>query len=410
MGDEEDDELPLTDSTVDLLNSRIDALVAVFRDDKAYGTVKSAFEGWQEEDQWTDELDHAATTSRQIWACLIGVPDAFGSHTNAYIAGQQSGQMDRETAIQVLKFLFECCYTDKRSRDEIVAEMRSQQEYEHENEKNRKEMAKDKAAKEPPLYAAGDIFHIWEAYLSSSGEGPHFIVPSGSDTATTSSLTEKADITPEDPPDSEPEPDPAPATDVSKLWSFDCLYDCAVVTQPPLIRRICELGICIVDKEQNLADTLKTAVRLITTTARKAADNALRRIVIALHVADAHWVLGVLDIQPDSDSWSGELRFFDTTNMFIMVPSSDHLDAKDLGLSKLSVAHQRGVTQQHDMCSSGPIIAANGLDYLKFGKGMKKPALDRMYDYGARQLREEFLNTYNVGPSAGFGAQFPRQL
>ena len=370
--------LDIRDETRALLTARVDILFAIYSDDEEYATIKSALKDWKVEDGWTEALDDAAAKSRKIWACLIGLPEAFGSQSNAYIVGQQSGMIDHQTAVDYVRTLFYSCYTEDKSRDEILQAMIDHQNYVRSELELQKKMARDEAATEPGFYAAGDIMHIWEKYLST-GSQPFFIVPSGSGTTSVSSLTEAEAV----------------QTETPNSWTYTCLHDCAVVANPPLLRLICQLGICVIGEEQELISTLKTAVSLITKIGEAPTDeNALRRLLVAFHVGDAHWVLGTLDISSCSDGWSGELRFLDPLNGFIKVPPK--LDPIALGLSKLNVVHQRGATQQHDMCSSGPIVAANGLDYLKLGKGIKKPALDRIYDYGARPLRDRFLNECNV--------------
>ena len=336
-----------------LVKSRSFQLLNVVQDDEKYGTLKSALEPWSKTQGWTDNLEDAVASSSDIEAVLTDMKEGFANDAE---------KEKKDFAVQYLKFL-----------QKIMVEY------------PRYEVVQELSSFEPPLYETADVLKVWEAHLLtalSTSKDPLFIISSadGTGTATTDTLT-KADRT---------------------------MHECAVVAHPPSLRRISGLAICVVNDvkdDKKLSSTLATAVRLLTTShvALDADDtSSLKRIICAYNIQGGHFVLGVLDVSRADDGTNvGVMRFFDPTNMFVSVPAkpNSRLNAELLGLSSLNVLTQPGVMQQHDLCSSGPIVAENGLDYLKLGKGMRKPALSSIYPANAYDLRAEQLKRYGVTPA-----------
>ena len=329
-----------------LLKSRHARLLNVIEEDEDYNTLKAALEPWSDEQGWTSKLSEAALISSEIEAVLEGLAQAFDANTDDKV---------KEYAVFCLSYLKTLMGFPRLL---VVQELSSM---------------------EPPLYETVDVLKIWEAYLSTARS------------ASTEYIVSSADGT--------------GSTRVKSLTKSDgTMYECAVVGHPPSLRLISGLAICVVndsEDDQKLGSTLATAVRLVT--APKIPPDAdstrlLKRIVCAYNIRGGHFVLGVLDV--DSTN-AGVMRFFDPTNMFVNVPAkpNNRLNAKLLGLASLDVSTQPGVMQQHDLSSSGPIVAENGLDYLKLGKGMRKPALSSICPVNARDMRTVHRKRYGVLPA-----------
>jgi preprotein translocase subunit SecA/chromosome segregation ATPase len=256
---------------------------------------------------------------------------------------------------------------------------------------------------EPGLYSAAHILRLWESIIHSTPsltahEGAKFVVQGSRGPATVASLTDAH----------------------GKL-----LHQCAVWTNAPDLRLVSRLGLCVIEGDEALESTLAAAVKLMiddcgvevaAAAAQQAAieklgSGCVRRVIIAYHVSQGHWVLGVLDMarkveagveetksqeqkeqreekeeqnEQVEELWEGKLKFLDPANSFTKVPTKLVVP----GLHQIQVQHKRQLaTQQHDLCSSGPIVAENGAAFFSAGKGVLKPALKKSYPWGAHELR-----------------------